>query len=407
MGSVPYALGRQLRFFCKKEPVASLGGNFGTDTQEALTGANAAKVLSTDMSFSVERVNREDSTTTRSLQERVTGKQDITWSAECYLLPAGGTAAPDIDPLLEGAFGVAFGTSGTHAGGGYKLSDGTGGATGLPSLHLMRTASGVVREDIFGAWVESWGLSVSGGAIPTMTFSGGAMHYAMTGTGTTGTGATATTLPTTSGGHVNFMKGSVLTIADTGGEHVVTSVTTDALTIASATFGSAKAILPSTYTESGLLGKPVASTAGSITIGGSPYDVMAFDVTMANGIKPLNDGAFVAGASDYIPMARSVTGTVTIRAKQTDLKAFGARTTALGGVLQYPTTAINVTIGNNVGGATAAHADAKSVKVLMPTCELDFSNISIPAAEEAVLNIPFTALASSAGANDIALYWNV
>jgi hypothetical protein len=143
MGSVPYALGRQLRFFCKKEAV--LGGAFGTTSQEALTGAEAAKVLSTDMSFSVERVNREDSTTTRSLQERVTGKQDITWSAECYLLPAGGTAAPDIDPLLEGAFGVAFAVSGTHAGGGYVLSDGTGGATGLPSLHLMRTASGVVR----------------------------------------------------------------------------------------------------------------------------------------------------------------------------------------------------------------------------------------------------------------------
>ena len=407
MGSVPYALGRQLRFFCKQEAV--LGGAFGTASQEALVGTNAAKVTASDMSFSVERVNREDSTPTRSLQERVTGKQEVTWSAECYLLPAGGTAAPDIDPLLESAFGVAFGTSGTHAGGGYKLSDGTGGATGLKSLHLMRTASGVVREDIFGAWVESWGLSVSGGDIPKMTFSGGAMNYAMTGSGTTATVATSTTLQVTSGGHVNFMKGSVLTIdgVTSPAESVVTSVTTDALTLgATVEYLSPRDILPSTYTETDVVGKPVTSTAGSITIGGTAYDVMAFDVTMTNGIKPLNDGAFVAGTSDYIPMARSVTGTVTIRAKQTDLKAFGARTTALGGVLQFPTTAINVVIGSNVGGATAAHADAKSVKILMPTCELDFSNISIPAAEEAILNIPFTALGSS-GADEIAFYWNV
>jgi len=402
MGTVPYALGRELRFFAKKE--TALGGNFGTSSQEVLVGGssgNAAKVTASDINYSIERVNREDSIASRSMLERVTGKEEITWSAESYILPRGGTTVPDIDPLLEAAFGIAFGTGTART---YELSEGSAGTTGLPSLHIARLCPAVFREDIFGAWVNEWGLSVSGGDIPKMTFSGGAMHYAMTGSGTTGTGASSTaTLPTTSGGAVNFMKGSTIAITDVAGEHIVTSVTTDSLTLAATTtFGSAKAILPGNYTE-GTGGSPVGGTAGEITIGGTAFDVLSFDVSMSNGIKAVTDEAFNAGATDYFPMQRSVTGTVTIRAKQTDIKAFAARTTAVAGVLTHPTTAINVTIGSTT--ATAGAVGALKVKVLMPTCELDFSNISVPAAEEAVLNIPFTALGSSGG-DEISFKWN-
>ena len=91
-----HALGRNLRFFCKKE--AAAGGAYGTASQEALAGADAAKVLSSSMEFTVTRNDRMDARGTRSIQERITGKQEVSWSCESYLLPAGSTTAPAIDP---------------------------------------------------------------------------------------------------------------------------------------------------------------------------------------------------------------------------------------------------------------------------------------------------------------------
>ena len=41
----------------------------------------------------------------------------------------------------------------------------------------------------------------------------------------------------------------------------------------------------------------------------------------------------------------------------------------------------------------------------MAKCELDFGGIEVPEAEEAVLNIPFTALGSSGG-DELTVAWN-
>ena len=384
-----HALGRNLRFFCKKE--AAAGGAYGTASQEALAGADAAKVLSSSMEFTVTRNDRMDARGTRSIQERITGKQEVSWSCESYLLPAGGTTAPDIDPLIEGAMGGAFGTPTAKT---YKLTD----TNALPTVHMSRTANDVFREDLFGCWVEEMSISASGGEEPKISFSGGAFNYILTGTGTTeGTGSSATSLVTESGNGVNFMVGSVISFNSLA-DKIVTAKSTDTLTIASSSWSDAQAITPTTYTET-TAGNPLNGIGGSLTLNSVTLPVTAFDVTVTNGVKPLSDAAFEKGTSDFIAGYRSVKGNISVRARKDFIKSLAQRyvqTTATAGP-SFSSVPIRVDLGSVSG---------KQVVVFVDTAELDFAAIDVPEAEEAILNIPFTALATSGGGDEIRIAWN-
>ena len=384
-----HALGRNLRFFCKKE--AAAGGAYGTASQEALAGADAAKVLSSSMEFTVTRNDRMDARGTRSIQERITGKQEVSWSCESYLLPAGSTTAPDIDPLIEGAMGGAFGASTAKT---YKLSD----SNALPTVHMARTANDVFREDLFGCWVEEMSISASGGEEPKISFSGGAFNYVLTGTSTTeGTGSSATSLVTESGNGVNFMVGSVISFNSLA-DKIVTAKSTDTLTIASSSWSDAQAITPTTYTET-TAGNPLNGIGGSLTLNSVTLPVTAFDVTITNGVKPLSDAAFEKGTSDFIAGYRSVKGNISVRARKDFIKSLAQRyvqTTATAGP-SFSSVPIRVDLGSVSG---------KQVVVYIDTAELDFAAIDVPEAEEAILNIPFTALATSGGGDEIRIAWN-
>jgi len=387
--STDHALGRNLRFFCKKESAA--GGAYGTDSQEVLAGADAAKVLSTSMEFTVARNDRMDSRSTRSVQERITGKQEVSWSCESYILPAGGTTAPDIDPLIEGAMGGAFGASVAKT---YNLTD----TNALPTIHMARTANGVFREDLFGAYVEEMTISGSGGEEPKISFSGSAFNYALTGTGITeGTGSSATALITESGNGVNFMVGSVISFNSLD-DKVVTAKSSDTLTIQSSSWSDAQAITPTTYTET-TAGNPVNGITGSLTLNSVTLPVTAFDVTITNGIKGLSDEAFEKGTSDFVAGYRSVKGSVSVRARKDFIKSLAQRyvQTAATADPSFSSIPIRIDMGSTSG---------KTVVIFMDTAEIDFGAIDVPQAEEAVLNLPFTALATSSGGDEIRIAWN-
>ena len=388
--STDHALGRNLRFFCKKE--SAPGGAYGTASQEALAGADAAKVLSTSFEFSVTRNDRTDSRPTRSLQERITGKQEISWSCESYILPAGSTTAPDIDPLIEAAMGGSFGGSVAKT---YNLSD----SNALPTVHMARTANGVLREDLFGCYVEEMSISASGGDEPRISFSGGSFNYALTGTGeANGAGSTTSALSVHSGEGVNFMVGSVITL--NGAERVITAKTgADALTISSNHSWSDDAdVTPSTYTET-TAGNPTNGITGSLTLNSVTLPITAFDVTVTNNIKPLSDEAFEKGTSDFVAGFRSVTGNISVRARKDFIKSLAQR------YVQTTTTAdpsfssipIQVNLGTTAG---------KIVAIYVPQAELDFAGIEIPESDEAVLNLPFTGLATSSGGDEFRIAWN-
>lgn len=383
-----HALGRNLRFFCKKESAA--GGAYGTAGQEALTGADAAKVLSTSFEFSVTRNDRADSRPTRSVLERITGKQEVSFSCESYLLPAGGTEAPNIDPLIEAAMGGAFSAFSTNA---YKLSD----SNALPTCRMARTANGVFREDLFGAYVEEMTISASGGDEPRISFSGGAFNYALTGTGSAdGSGSTTSALTVHSGEGVNFMLGSVISL--NSAERTIIAKTGDnALTLSSNhSWSNDAAVTPSTYTEA-TTGNPINGIGGSLTLNSVTLPITAFDMTLTNNIKPLSDEAFEKGTSDFVAGFRSVTGTVSVRARKDFIKSLAQRYVHITtGDPSFSSVPIMVTLGGVAG---------KKVLVAMSTCELNFAGISVPEAEEAVLSIPFTSLGSSGG-DELTLLWN-
>jgi hypothetical protein len=399
--STDHALGRNLRFFCKKETDSGTdypGGRYGTANQIALSGSNAAKVLSSSMEFTVARNDRMDSRTSRSVLERITGKQEISWSCESYLLPKGSTTAPDIDPFIEAAMGGAFGASTAKT---YKFSD----SNALPTCRIARTANGVLREDLFGAYVEEMSISASGGEEPKISFSGGAFNYALTGTGTThaSSSVTSTSVPMVSGDGVNFMVGSCIDI--NGGSAIVTAKSAaDTLTVTSGTYTNNEAVTPETYTETGAGGSPVNGISGSLTLNSVSLPVTSFDVTVTNGIKALSDEAFEKGTSDFVAGFRSVKGNISVRARKDFIKSLAQRYVQLNGTdptaTNYDPTFSSVALVVTMGSTTGYKVVATMSKV-----EIDFAGIEIPESEEAVLSLPFTALGTS-GSDELTLAWN-
>ncbi len=455
-----HALGRNLRFFCKEETTA--GANYGTSSQEALAGGDAAKVLATTMDFTVARNDRMDARTSRSVLEKITGKQDVAWSCESYLLPAGTKVMPDVAPLLRAVFGtgttstlsaadssevcatitaatkasnavITFGgghpfrvndqvyfenvtgmtelngtqgrvvsiatnavtfdidsqTFGTWGSGGsdharllsYRVSD----VNDLPTVRMMRTANGVFREDLFGCWVEEFGISASGGDEPKITFSGGAFNYALTGTGNThgSSSPSSTSVPLVTGDGVNFMVGSCVDI-NTGSAIVTAKAAADTLTVTSGSYATGEAVTPETYTET-TAGSPVNGIGGSLTLNGVTLPITAFDVTVTNGLKPLSDEAFTKGTSDFIAGYRATSGNVSFRARKDFIKSLAQRYVQLGATANpsFASVPIVVTLGSATG---------LKVLVRIPTCELNFAGLSVPEAEEVVISVPFVAL---------------
>jgi hypothetical protein len=343
------------------------------------------------MEFTVTRNDRLDSRSSRSVLERVTGKQEISWSVESYILPRGGSTVPDVDPLIEAALGGGYGDSVSET---YNLTD----TNALPTLRMARTANGVFREDLFGCYVEEMSITASSGDEPRISFSGGAFNYALTGTGAVhgSSSVTSTSVPLVTGDGVNFMVGSCIDI-NTGSTVVTGKTAADTLTVKSGTYTNNEAIIPETYGES-TGGSPVNGITGSLTLNSVTLPITSFDVTLTNGIKPLADEAFEKGTSDFIAGYRSVKGNISVRARKDFIKSLAARYVATSATASptFSSVPIQVNLGSTAGLIVA---------VYIPTAELDFGAIDVPEAEEAILNIPFTGLGNSGG-DEFRIAWN-
>jgi hypothetical protein len=102
--AVPHAIGRFERFFAKKETT------YGTFVQptanDTSAGEGEAKILTSAMSVVTDRQDRDDKRNTRSLQERVDGKNAVEASAEMYILPVASGTIPDAGATLKNWLGV-------------------------------------------------------------------------------------------------------------------------------------------------------------------------------------------------------------------------------------------------------------------------------------------------------------
>ena len=103
------------------------------------------------------------------------------------------------------------------------------------------------------------------------------------------------------------------------------------------------------------------------------------------------------------PSSPACSGTVTIRARKDLIKRFSQRYVQLSATANPAFTGesadfeISVEFGNVTG---------QVVVLNILNAELDFGAIDVPEAEEAILNIPFTALGDSSTLDEFKLLWN-
>ncbi len=175
VGTTPYVLGRDQRFFVEAE------ATFGTYV--ALAATDAVKLLNSTFDHQRGREPRLDNRTGRGLRSMIDGLKQNTWSLSKYLILADAAGSLDshgVHDLLHAAFGKYTGGSSDK----YEplssvcrtvtmmraFATGVTGVTaGVAELHMS--------EMLLGAWVNSMTLRAEGGSpitpprcmSPTMT----------------------------------------------------------------------------------------------------------------------------------------------------------------------------------------------------------------------------------------------
>lgn len=371
--SNPHALGRNQKFFAKIESAA------GTFDKPA--GSDAIKVRSSTFDWQVARDSRIDARQTRSLLERITNKQSVSWSLSKYIIPNGsaGTAPDDAD-LWEAALGSEAVTGGTRVT--YSLS----ASQTIKTLSMVRDFNEVFQEALRGAVVNQVTLSGSGGDAPTVTFEGFAYDYGFASRAVVdGNHGAGTTFDTTAATTAALRAPCIIKIGtddNSGAGYEVSSVDdgTEQITLSASHGGvsNADVVLPIMPTET-TAGSPIAGISGSLQLDSTTVPITAFELTLNNNHIEVSDQAFEAGTTDAVPGFREVTGSFTFRARQ-DLMIWLAERRS------YITSDVDLTLGSVAGS---------KVLIEMPKIELNFQAIDVPEADGATITVPFVALGTS------------
>jgi len=375
--TVNHALSRERKFFVETESPA------GTFVKATTTGA--AKILKFDVSYEPERKARMDSRQTRSLLERFTGKVKVGYSLEAEVIPSGTAGTPpDLHQLYYAALGAyanVGATSDTYTPVPYATSQ------------VFRTVSmtdhfpNEFMRSIWGAWVDSFTLSVSGGDTAKAKFEGGAMGYAHTGTSTLAAAMSGvTTMQVQAADDYQFNVNSIVAIDDTTNVQV-TAIHGDGrpkFTVGtSVTELISAAVIPYTPDET-VAGTPLATVGGSFTVDAVALPILGFEISVKNNLKDNNDEALISLPTDVIPGWLDVSGTITTRARRdfivhmANMHEFGSHDLAL------------------VLGATAG----KRLAVDVDYAEYNFAPPEIPDADELQIKLPFVAK-GSAGSDEV------
>lgn len=383
--SLDHALGLQEAVFINEE------STFGTFAKPAAT--DALKVLTKSFTPNVNRIDREDKRTTRSILERITGKQENAWSLETYLIPSGtASTPPDDGPLWK----LLLGTEAIASDVQYTPSS----AQALGSLTICGEANDVFSESVFGAWVDKATISINGGDPPRVSWEGGAASYITTGTALVSGNHTApdTTIDlqaqdlSTGYGPLNIKVGSVVAFGsedNSGAGYEVTANDGSTITITPTLAGNisdgdqVKPFTPSQTTA----GSPANGVTGTWLIDDQAFPLLSATIEISNSIKPVNDEAGQAKATDYIALTRMITGSVSVRLRRDQVIWLGRRD-------GYATRDLDLTVGDTAGAR---------FRFELPTVEIEWSAVEVPQIEEATVQIPFKALGSS-GDDEITIY---
>lgn len=369
-----FALGRVHNVF-----VTSQSQTFSTShlpTKPA--SADAVKVLASSIEFKQNREDRLTSGSARSVTERVTGMKEVTWSLTTEVCPSGDAAntLPDVSDLLVAAMGSVADNASDHT---YSLS---GTALG-DFLSIYRGEDDIWQEVICNAVVETFSASFRAGEKATFTFEGMASEHAHTGTDQLDGAMVSSTTATVDDGTL-FNKGSLVSVGSNNNMQV-TAVSGQGLTVDSAISASDNDSVVPYFPSATTNGSPLHGITGSFTYGGTSLPITAFDISIKNNFKP-EEQYGSANYEDVIEGWLEVTGSISARVNTAWIDEIAKRK-------EFATVAIVATAGN---------AANNRFEFNIPYAEAEFSAIEVPESEEAVITIPFKALASS-GADEVTL----
>jgi hypothetical protein len=375
-----HAPGLHQRFFA--EPQTLLG------TMVRATAAGAFNALKFTLGYTVDRMDRNDNRDTPGLVSRTTGMQKGTFSIDGYLIPSGtaGTA-PDMQELFQSVFGTETIDPGVSVA--YTLANTQ--AIQVLSLHRAAYPGGAGTVPVWmqsgvGAWVNECKISFSGAEEHKVSFSGGVQRVVETGRTTlNGAMVSSTTLIAATATGSLLMTDSIVQVAaltnTSTGYRVTVDTARPSFTIESAiSADTASAVVPFAPTPT-TAGVPVGGILTAFTFNGGSLDVISGEVVINKGLKPIEDQAGAAVVPDVIRGKRSVTGSFTIRLRADQMTALGLRRTN-----NFTALACSLVLGSVAGSITT---------ITMPRCELEFSDVDFPEAEEATVTVPFTCLEES------------
>jgi hypothetical protein len=388
-----HALGRNQRFVIQPQLSTQTYPAFSIPDSAAARAPKQLTVLTSSMSYEQERKNRADTSQTRDYFERITGNKTVTWGCECHLLipdQTSGAINPDWTYLMSSAMGSVA----SSGAGPYSLTYSlTQGQTNEYPMTLMREMNDVMSESVWGAVVEEMTISVAQGDDPKLSFSGTASDYAATAT-TTVNDASPNNNPITITNAATLTVNSVIKIGSDDGSSAtgfqILSISGNDITLneAPTSVSDGDAVIP--YFDPGITttsSSLINGISGQLDWGGtSDFEINSFSLTVKNNFKPIQE-AFKAAVQDYVPGRRDITGEIVIT---------GAKDKIMTLIYRY-----NFDSSNNVVarfGATSSGAEKMTITIAKP--EFDFSEVTVPEAEEVTITLPFTALATTDTSTD-------
>lgn len=412
--SIPHALSRSQRVFTMCETT------FGTYVEPVASSSDEVRVLSTSMENSTERMVRMDSRSTRSHLERYTGKTANTWEITAYVMGSGdpGDVRVDAHNLLLAAVSGSDGFTAT-AGTRDTYAADQAGQTALKCLSICRhfpdlsNSTGIVQEQLSGCWVNEMTITAGVGEAPTWTFSGGAKNHVLTGRSTLQSNeAASATITVQTDDSYNFEIGSIINLGSdlTTNGYKVTAVdhSTNIVTLVNVSDDAAASVTVSTdstiypFVPTGITqGSPISGNLGSLDLStatstagyanSGDLPITAFDLTLNNNMKALDDEAFQEEASSFIVGWREITGNVTFRVRRDLVNILGARK-------QFVAHDLVVTIGSVAGSTLIIELDV----------ELDFSAMDAPEIgdagdDEVTVQVPFMCIADDGAESEFVM----
>ncbi len=324
-----------------------------------------------------------------SAQALIRGMESGKWSHVSYIKPTTAGTPPDIDPLLECAFG-----SRTVSGSSVY----TGADTAKSTLALVNHDDSEYQA-AFGAWVEQMDVEVKGAGDPPMiTFAGGFALYgqACGSVVTTGNSLGASTVTLTAAAALAFRPGGVIKFSGHSTGYLITDVnyTTGVLTLSpvlTATVANGETISPYSPTLT-MAGTVLGGVNCGLTIGGTAYPFISAKISMKTGTHGQDKEASSARPTGVISGRREITFEAQFYKTDTTVGPIHGKS------WQQGKSAVLLRIGADTTGARC--------KWSLPNLQWTVTPTEIPETEEVICTLQGVALQSAAAGDELTNTWD-